>query len=282
MQIFNALQALREQVKQWKQAGKRIALVPTMGNLHAGHISLIEEAHQHADIVIATIFVNPMQFNDPKDLENYPRTESEDQQKLNAAGAHALFLPSVDTIYPNGVSAQTVVEVPEISDLYCGDSRPGHFRGVATIVCKLFNLVTPDVALFGEKDFQQLYVIRRMTNELCMNINVIGVPTKREPSGLAMSSRNNYLSEAEKHTATALYQQLISLKDAILQGDLTFNALQNQANENIQASGFKADYFHILDSETLQPANEQTHHFVILGAAFLGMARLIDNVHFSR
>lgn len=282
MQVFNALQPLREHVKQWKMAGKRVALVPTMGNLHDGHISLVEEAHKHADIVVATIFVNPMQFNDPKDLENYPRTEEEDQRKLAAAGTHALFLPSVSTIYPHGIAAQTVVEVPDISDLYCGNSRPGHFRGVTTIVCKLFNLVTPDVALFGEKDFQQLFVIRRMTAELCMNIEIIGVPTKRETSGLAMSSRNNYLSDTEKQTASALFETLTWLKDKVQSGDVTFNELENTAHQKIQDAGFKPDYFHILDANSLQPASATTTNFVILGAAFLGMARLIDNLYFSR
>lgn len=282
MQVFNSLQSLREQVKAWKLAGKRVALVPTMGNLHAGHISLVEEAHKHADVVVATIFVNPMQFNDPKDLENYPRTEEEDQRKLIAAGTDVLFLPSVNAMYPSGVSSQTVVEVPEVSDLYCGDSRPGHFRGVTTIVCKLFNLVTPDVALFGEKDFQQLFVIRRMTKELCMNIEIIGVPTKRENSGLAMSSRNNYLSETEKDTASALYRTLVGLKENILSGSADFTALQVQANKQIEVAGFKQDYFHILDAKSLQPASAETKDFVILGAAFLGMARLIDNLYFSR
>lgn len=281
MQVFDSLPALRAQVKQWKLAGKRVALVPTMGNLHAGHISLIEEAHKHADCVVATIFVNPMQFNDPKDLEKYPRTEQEDQQKLHAAGTHALFLPTVDTMYPNGIQTQTIVEVPEISDLYCGDSRPGHFRGVTTVVCKLFNLVAPDVALFGEKDFQQLFVIRRMTTELCMDIEIIGVPTKREASGLAMSSRNNYLTEDEKQTASALHRALLWLQQAVCDGSKAFNDLQHAANQQIQQAGFTQDYFHILDAKTLQPAQETTKDFVILGAAFLGAARLIDNLYFS-
>lgn len=219
------IEQVRSQVNAWKMQGKKVAFVPTMGNLHKGHISLIEQAKQHADHVVASIFVNPMQFGANEDLDSYPRTLADDQTALDAAGTDLLFTPTPELMYPKGLEQQTFVEVPLISNQLCGASRPGHFRGVATIVCKLFNIVQPDVAVFGRKDYQQLLVINTMVHDLSLPIEIIGVETAREGSGLALSSRNGYLTAKQKTIAPMLKQSLDQLALAIQQGDEIAHAI---------------------------------------------------------
>lgn len=278
MQSITEIKSLRSQIKAWRQAGLSVALVPTMGNLHRGHFSLVEKAKTLADKVVVSIFVNPMQFGANEDLDNYPRTLNEDKQGLADLETDIVFTPSVDTIYPNGLGAQSFVDVPDISMGYCGGSRPGHFRGVATVVTKLFNLVQPDYACFGEKDFQQLQVIKTMTRDLSIPVEVIGVPTMREVSGLAMSSRNGYLSADQKATATVLFKTLNECAEQIKSGNKDFIALSNSAKQNLEAAGLKPDYFEIAQRDTLKTATLDDNHFVILAAAFLGSVRLIDNM----
>ncbi|OUR80947.1 pantoate--beta-alanine ligase [Colwellia psychrerythraea] len=283
MKTVSQISELRVQVKAWRQQGLTVAFVPTMGNLHAGHISLVAEAHKHADKVVASIFVNPMQFGVGEDIENYPRTMINDQQKLTAAGTDLLFTPSSDIIYPKGLAKQSFVEVPNISDGYCGESRPGHFRGVATIVSKLFNLVQPDVACFGLKDYQQVQVIQRMVEDLSMPITIIPVATIREESGLALSSRNGYLTAEEKAIAPALHQSLHWLGEQIRAGyaqqdSIDFIGLAKQAAKTINDAGLHTDYLHVCHAQTLQPASEDDTLLVILAAAHCGKARLIDNL----
>ncbi|CCQ11441.1 Pantoate--beta-alanine ligase [Pseudoalteromonas luteoviolacea B = ATCC 29581] len=278
MQTISEIKSLRSQIKAWRQQGLSIAFVPTMGNLHAGHFSLVEKAKTLADKVVVSIFVNPMQFGKNEDLDKYPRTLSDDQRGLAELNTDMVFTPSVEVIYPHGLETQAYVDVPSVSQGFCGASRPGHFVGVATIVTKLFNLVQPDFACFGEKDFQQLAVIRTMVKDLSMPIEIIGVPTKRESNGLAMSSRNGYLTIEEKSTAAILYKTLSDTAMAISTGDRRFDTLIEQAKQAIEAKGLKIDYFGIAERDSLQPAQPTDHHFVILVAAFLGSVRLIDNI----
>ena len=280
MRIVSTVFELREVVKTWRSAGESIAFVPTMGNLHAGHLQLVNTAKKKADRVAVSIFVNPTQFGAGEDFETYPRTEQEDQQKLQAEGADLLFLPSVAEIYlPD---AKTAVTVTGLSDLYCGASRPGHFSGVATVVCKLFNIVQPDIALFGLKDFQQLTVIKTMVRDLNIPVEIIGVDTVRELSGLAMSSRNGYLTDAEKQVAPKLYHSLCAARNAILTGNLAYADLEQQALQFLQQAGFQPDYFSVSRSCDLKKADTNDVDLVILVAAKLGKTRLIDNIYFSR
>lgn len=272
---------LKSQIKAWKQQGLTVAFVPTMGNLHHGHFSLVEKAKQLADKVVVSIFVNPMQFGKNEDLDKYPRTLQADQQGLIEHGVDLLFTPTVETVYPKGLEAQTYIDVPGVSEGLCGASRPGHFRGVATIVNKLFNLVQPDIACFGEKDFQQLQVIRTMVADLSMPIDIVGVPTMREASGLAMSSRNGYLSDAEKATASAIFAAMNTVKDALEQGNKDFSALIKNAEQSLIEKGFKPDYIAICAKDTLAPASEYDSELVILVAAYLENVRLIDNLQVS-
>jgi len=279
MLIVNTVSELRCTIKTWRQAGERIAFVPTMGNLHEGHIRLVTEAKQHAERVVVSIFVNPTQFGPGEDFDSYPRTETEDQAKLAAAGADLLFLPAVSDVYTS--DAKTTVSVSGLSTIYCGAARPGHFDGVATVVCKLFNIVQPDSALFGRKDFQQLAVIRTMVRDLNIPVDIVGVDTVREASGLAMSSRNGYLSEQEKQTAAQLYQALCAARDAVLVGK-PYAEIEQLSLSTLQAAGFKPDYFAICRSDDLAKAGSQDIQLVILVAARLGKTRLIDNIAFSR
>ncbi|MFC3033176.1 pantoate--beta-alanine ligase [Pseudoalteromonas fenneropenaei] len=281
MQSISEIKSLRSQIKAWRQQGLSIAFVPTMGNLHQGHFSLVEKAKTLADKVVVSIFVNPMQFGKNEDLDKYPRTLTEDKQGLAELNTDIVFTPSVETIYPNGLDAQTYVDVPEVSQGYCGASRPGHFVGVATVVTKLFNLVQPDFACFGEKDFQQLAVIRTMVKDLSIPIEIIGVPTQREVNGLAMSSRNGYLSAEQKDTAKVLYATLKNTAEALKTGDRRFAVLTEQAEAAITAAGLKVDYFAIAERDTLKPASATDSDFVILVAAMLGSVRLIDNIQVS-
>ncbi|WP_440874939.1 pantoate--beta-alanine ligase [Thalassotalea sp. PLHSN55] len=280
MKTTDNISELRQQISAWRQQGLKIAFVPTMGNLHAGHISLVTEAHKHADKVVASIFVNPMQFGVNEDIDSYPRTMTADQEKLIAAKTDLLFTPTPQIIYPKGLDKQSFVEVPNVSEGYCGESRPGHFRGVSTIVCKLFNLVQPDVACFGLKDYQQVQVIQTMVEDLSMPIEIIPVPTVRESSGLALSSRNGYLTEEEKKVAPALYQNLEWLAGEI-QKNNDFLGLAKQAASYIDNAGLHTDYIHICHARTLQPASEDDKELVILAAAHCGKARLIDNLQVS-
>lgn len=280
MQTCRDLGALRERIGTWKQEGRRIGFVPTMGNLHAGHYALVELARQHCDAVIASIFVNPTQFGPNEDYARYPRTEQRDAEGLAQAGTAALFLPSVDVMYPFGAMGCVQMHVPGITDILCGAHRPGHFNGVATVVARLFNMVQPDCAVFGRKDYQQLQVIRYMSEELSFPIEIIPAPTLREASGLAMSSRNQYLSDEERATATAIYRTLESMRAACIAGTPTAK-IEQDAEAELQSLGFTVDYAEIR-SATLAPASRAMDtRRVALIAAFLGRTRLIDNLEFE-
>lgn len=279
MQTLNTIAALREALKPARLAGKTIALVPTMGNLHQGHIKLAETARRNADIVVTSIFVNPLQFGVNEDLDSYPRTLQADQDKLIAAGCDFLFAPDVNEVYPEGQDNQTLVEVPGLSDLHCGASRPGHFRGVTTVVCKLFNIVQPDLAMFGFKDYQQVAVIRKMVQDLCIPVEIVGVATERADNGLALSSRNGYLSDSELALAPLLQQTLQQTAAAVRGGNTDYTALEEQAQQQLEASGFQRDYFRIVCRVSLlRPSAATDGPLVILAAARLGPARLIDNI----
>lgn len=280
METVQDIKTLRSKINQWRREGKKIAFVPTMGNLHQGHISLVNAAKAQAEIVVASIFINPMQFGANEDIDNYPRTMADDQQKLIAAGCDLLFTPTPEIIYPKGLERQSYVEVPNVSDGYCGESRPGHFRGVSTVVCKLFNLVQPDSAYFGLKDYQQVQVIQTMVEDLSMPIEIVPIETVREASGLALSSRNNYLTEAEKAIAPALSHNIRWLAEQIKDNN-DFIGLAKKAASNIDDTGMKTDYIHICHARTLQPASEDDKELVILAAAHCGKARLIDNLQVS-
>jgi pantoate--beta-alanine ligase len=278
MNVVKTVADLRAAVSRARAEGKRIGFVPTMGNLHAGHVALVKKAGQRADCVVASIFVNPLQFGPNEDLASYPRTLAADQEKLFDAGCHLLFAPSVEEMYPHGQAKQTIVSVPGVSEGLCGGSRPGHFDGVSTVVSKLFNMVLPDLAVFGQKDFQQLAVIRTMVRDLNMPVQIIGEPTMRAEDGLALSSRNGYLSADERATAPALYRTLNQLADAIRNGDRDYPALLAKGQQALQAAGFRPDYLEIRNATNLQPAAADTGELVILAAAFLGRTRLIDNL----
>jgi len=278
MHIISELSELRATVATWRRAGLKVAFVPTMGNLHAGHFKLVDEARKLADKVIVSIFVNPMQFGPTEDLAKYPRTLQADCDGLSAHQADAVFTPAAALIYPRGLETQTAVEVPKVGDLHCGASRPGHFRGVATIVTKLFNLVQPDVALFGKKDYQQLAVIRRFTEDLSFPIDIVGVETERAADGLALSSRNGYLTPELRATAPLIYQQLQWLQQQITSGFADFRALEQQVATALQQAGFRPDYVHICDRQSLDLAESNNTPLVILLAAYLGTTRLIDNL----
>jgi pantoate--beta-alanine ligase len=279
MLVISDIKVLRATVKAWRQEGHSIAFVPTMGNLHQGHLKLVDEARQRADKVIVSIFVNPMQFGANEDLAKYPRTLAEDCAGLTDHQADAVFTPTPELIYPKGLDVQTAVDVPFIGDNHCGASRPGHFRGVSTIVTKLFNLVQPDIALFGKKDYQQLAVIRALTTDLSFPIEIIGIDTERAADGLALSSRNGYLSAEQRATAPLIYQQLQWLAQQIRnQGASDFRALEQQVRETLSQAGFRPDYINICQRHNLELANDLSSPLVILLAAYLGTTRLIDNL----
>lgn len=278
MHIISELSELRATVAAWRRAGLKVAFVPTMGNLHDGHFKLVDEARKLADKVIVSIFVNPMQFGPTEDLAKYPRTLQADCEGLTTHQTDAVFTPSAALMYPRGLDTQTAVEVPKVGDLHCGASRPGHFRGVATIVTKLFNLVQPDVALFGKKDYQQLAVIRRFTEDLSFPIEIVGVDTERATDGLALSSRNGYLTPDLRATAPLIYQQLLWLQQQIIRGFADFRALEQQVAVTLQQAGFRPDYVHICDRQSLDLAESHNTPLVILLAAYLGTTRLIDNL----
>ncbi|MBB1517861.1 pantoate--beta-alanine ligase [Aquipseudomonas guryensis] len=281
MNTVKTVLELRAAVARARGEGKRIAFVPTMGNLHEGHIALVEKAGQRADFVVASIFVNPLQFGPNEDLAKYPRTLLADQEKLVAAGCHLLFHPDVEEMYPNGMDGQTLVSVRGVSEGLCGGSRPGHFDGVATVVSKLFNMVQPDLAIFGEKDFQQLAVIRTLVRDLNMPIQIMGEPTVRAADGLALSSRNGYLSEQQRASAPALYRTLNQLAEAIRAGRRDFAQLESEGKGALSDAGFRPDYLEIREAGSLRPASATDSQLVILGAAFMGATRLIDNLAFE-
>lgn len=276
MQIVENIAELQCVLTRWRQAGESIAFVPTMGNLHAGHMSLITAAHAKAARVVVSIFVNPTQFGPGEDFEAYPRTLQADTQQLVDNAVDCLFLPSKEIMYPAGAS--THITVAGLSEQYCGASRPGHFSGVATVVAKLFNIVQPDVALFGEKDFQQLVVIRKMVLDLNMPIALQGVATVREADGLAMSSRNGYLTPEQRKNAPLLYQCLCAARDQLLAGMTDYHAISAEYTEKLNVAGFEADYFAVCRAEDLQPAQPEDSRLVILAAAKMGKPRLIDNI----
>jgi pantoate--beta-alanine ligase len=278
MDIFSEILPLRQQVKAWKREGKRIAFVPTMGNLHEGHLTLIRTAREHADIVVASIFVNPMQFNNADDLTNYPRTMDEDVEKLTSEKVDLVFTPMPEIMYPEGLDKQTTVDVPVISTILEGASRPGHFRGVSTVVNKLFNIVQPDVACFGEKDFQQLALIRQMVIDMALDIEIVGVATVREADSLAMSSRNNLLTLNERQRAPVLARTMRWISSQMRGGRTDYDSLIEDASDQLRAADLQPDEIFIRDARTLQEPTEDTTQAVILMAAFLGQVRLIDNL----
>ncbi len=278
MRTVHTIAELRDHVTTWRRAGERVAFVPTMGNLHRGHIHLVERARQQAPRTVASIFVNPTQFGLNEDFTGYPRTLLEDSRQLEAVGLDLLFAPAVAEIYPRPLEDMTSITVPELSDILCGASRPTHFRGVATVVGKLFNMVQPDIALFGEKDWQQLRVIRRLVDDLNFPIEIVGVPTVREADGLAMSSRNGYLAPEERAIAPTLYATLTASAERLRAGERDYQRLSDEAKARLAAAGFRPDYFEIRRASDLQPPASGDENLRILAAAWLGRARLIDNL----
>lgn len=278
MQVFHHIQSLREALASDRREGKRIGFVPTMGNLHDAHLALVKQAQATCDVVVASIFVNRLQFGLNEDWDKYPRTLAQDTAKLETVGCDYLFCPDEREMYPNGMDEQTRVIVPTMTDVLCGASRPGHFEGVTTVVTKLFNIVQPDEAVFGIKDFQQLAVIRRMVEDLCMPVAITAGEIYREPDGLALSSRNSFITEDERSRVPILHQALTQTQKAIIDGRRDFLALQSEAATMIETAGFKVDYLEICSSRTLRPAAADDKEITILGAMYTEGARLIDNV----
>ncbi|MBK4987342.1 MULTISPECIES: pantoate--beta-alanine ligase [Pseudomonas] len=279
MNTVKTVRELRAAVARARSEGKRVGFVPTMGNLHSGHAALVVKAAQCADFVVASIFVNPLQFGANEDLDTYPRTLAADQQLLVESGCNLLFAPAVQEMYPDGASVQTRVSVPQLSEGLCGASRPGHFEGVATVVSKLFNMVQPDLAVFGEKDYQQLAVIRAMVRDLNMPIQIIGQPTVRAEDGLALSSRNGYLTPEQRAQAPALYRILQHLGAAIARGQRDFATLTADGQAQLNAAGLRPDYLEVRHAVSLRPALPDDRDLVLIAAAYLGTTRLIDNLY---
>jgi pantoate--beta-alanine ligase len=278
MQTVTRIEDMRALVRGWRFAGESIAFVPTMGNLHAGHASLIGAAHLHGRRVVASVFVNPLQFGPNEDYAAYPRTPEDDSALLTELGVDALLLPTVAEMYPLGVAGSTIVDVPQLSGILCGAVRPGHFQGVATVVVKLLNLVQPDVAIFGEKDYQQLTIIRRSVEDLCLPVRIVGAPTVRAEDGLALSSRNRYLSPSERAIAPTVYRTLDRARRRLESGDADVAGIEREGLESLRAAGFRPDYFEVRMAGTLAEPRGQDIDVVVLTAARLGRARLIDNV----
>lgn len=282
MQVFHHVQSVRKVISEARRAGKRVGFVPTMGNLHEGHLALVKQAKQLADVVIVSIFVNRLQFGLNEDWDRYPRTLEQDVSKLKSVACDMLFCPDEAEIYPNGMESQTRVVVPTMTDVLCGASRPGHFEGVTTVVSKLFNIVQPDLAVFGVKDFQQLAVIRRMVEDLCMPVEIVAAEINREQDGLARSSRNSYITEDERSRVSQLYASLNWAKAQIEAGRVDFAELELEASQQIANAGFRLDYLKICNSHTLEPAADDDDKITILGAMYTERARLIDNVSLTR
>jgi pantoate--beta-alanine ligase len=282
MELYRSFAELRTAVRAWKRDGLVVGFVPTMGNLHDGHLSLIHQARNRSDRVVASIFVNPLQFGEGEDFSSYPRTEERDLALLADAGCDGLFLPTVEEMYPEGGMPITIVEVPGLSNVLCGAHRPGHFRGVTTVVAKLFNLVDPDIAVFGAKDYQQLVMIQRMVEDLCFPVEIVPAPTGREADGLAMSSRNQDLGADERVTAPLLYGELKQVAEAVSGGEADLAAVCRRAIDALECAGFRPDYVEVRRASDLAVPDAGDADLVVLAAAWLGKARLIDNVRFSR
>ena len=278
MWTITSIAELREIVRDWRLARDSIAFVPTMGNLHAGHASLVAAAHAHGRRVVASVFVNPLQFGPNEDYNAYPRTPVDDEALLTELGADVLFLPTVEEMYPKGTAGSTIVDVPEIANILCGRFRPGHFQGVATVVVKLLNLVQPDVAIFGEKDYQQLTVIRTSVEDLCLPVKIVGAPTVRAEDGLALSSRNRYLDAEERTRAPAMYRALDRARRRLESGEVDLAAIEREGLESLSAAGFRPDYFEVRMAGTLAVPHGRNVDVVVLAAARLSRARLIDNL----
>ncbi|MGB5490513.1 MAG: pantoate--beta-alanine ligase [Woeseiaceae bacterium] len=278
MLVVHSKQELAEHIAEWRHNDEHIALVPTMGSLHAGHLSLVELAREHAERVIVSIFVNPTQFGESEDFDNYPRSLERDTLRLKTTAADMIFAPDVDTVYPFGIENATTVSVPGLTENFCGASRPGHFDGVTTVIARLFSLVQPDVAVFGQKDYQQQLVIRRMAEDLSLPVSIIASETIRDDDGLALSSRNAYLDEAQRKTAPLLYEQVSAVGTELQNGQRNLAELESHAREALQAAGFEVDYFSIRRALNLEVPDRDCDDLVVLAAANLGDARLIDNV----
>ncbi len=278
MDLATTVEEVRSRVRSWRAAGLRVALVPTMGNLHAGHLSLLAAARSRAQRVIVSVFVNPLQFGPAEDFAAYPRTLDDDQELLDEAQCDLLFAPAVGQIYPDGGTQATLITVRGLDSILCGQFRPGHFDGVATVVAKLFNIVAPDVAVFGEKDFQQFVIIRRMTSDLQLPVEVAGAPTVRAPDGLALSSRNRYLSVQERAIAPAIHRSLQAAVARLDAGDRNYLGIESAGWQSLAVAGLRPDYFAVRDASDLQPPHAATDELVVLTAARLGRARLIDNL----
>lgn len=281
MDICRDFTGIRDAVGRWRAAGQRIVFVPTLGNLHEGHMQLVRLAASHGERVIVSIFVNPLQFGKNEDYALYPRTLDADVAKLEREPCDALFCPTDKEIYPNGVEEQTTVAVPTMTNILCGATRPGHFTGVTTIVAKLFNIVQPDAAVFGIKDFQQLAVVKRMVQDLCMPIAIIEAPVARAEDGLALSSRNGYLDSRERAIAPALYRLLCAARERILDGERHYEMIEAETRVELLKAGMRPDYFSVRCALTLEPATPAERELAILAAAWLGATRLIDNVTLS-
>lgn len=278
MELVSKTDALREKLADWRDEGEHIALVPTLGNLHDGHLSLASLAREHAERVVVSIFVNPSQFAEGEDFDSYPRTLQRDKRLLQRAGVDLIFAPEMKTIYPFGLDGATSVTVPALTAELCGLYRPGHFDGVTTVVSRLFSLVQPDIAVFGQKDYQQQMVIRRMVTDLSLPIRVVTGPTRRETDGLAMSSRNQYLTDDERKIAPRLFGVISEVASALENGHREFQALEEEALAKLSESGFKPEYVSIRRAESLGAPDRDCDELVVLASAWLGKARLIDNL----
>jgi len=278
MKVFHTVSGLRDDLNKDRRRGLRIGFVPTMGNLHQGHLALVKQARETNDIVVCSIFVNALQFGLNEDWDKYPRTYESDCEKLRESGCDYLFHPDDIEMYPNGLDTQSRVICPTMTDMLCGASRPGHFEGVTTVVSKLFNIVQPDEAVFGIKDYQQLAVIRRMAEDLCMPVQISAAPIHREADGLAMSSRNSYITDEERPRVTVLKQSLEWIAEQIQDGSRDFSKLEQSAGQQLIDAGFALDYITISNSKTLEPAADDDIEITILGAMFTEKARLIDNL----
>ena len=282
MDTVTTIAAVRERVRGWQREGLKVAFVPTMGNLHAGHVSLIEAARRHGERFIASIFVNPMQFGPNEDFAHYPRTPRDDERMLAEAGCSLMFMPEVGEIYPHGAERATRVEVPGLSRILCGEFRPGHFEGVSTVVAKLFHIVEPDVAVFGAKDFQQLTVIRRMVDDLCMPVQIVAAPTVRDADGLAMSSRNQYLTPSERALAPQIFATLQAAAHRLRAGDAEFASIERAGFVALESAGLRPEYFAVRQASDLSSPAPDARELVVLAAVRLSKARLIDNVQVTR
>ncbi|WP_150305098.1 pantoate--beta-alanine ligase [Pseudomonas saliphila] len=281
MNTVHTIAQLRAAVARARQEGKRIGMVPTMGNLHDGHLALVQKALQSTDYVVVSIFVNPLQFGPNEDLDSYPRTLAADQSKLLDVGANLVFAPSAKEMYPDGMEGHTRISVPLVSEDLCGASRPGHFEGVATVVSKLLNMTQPDLAIFGKKDYQQLAVIRKMAQDLCMPVQIMGETIVRDPDGLALSSRNGFLTAAERQLAPRLYQALQQVAAQIQGGRRDYETVLNEARQQLSEAGIRPDYLELRDPVSLRPVTEESQQLIVLVAAFVGTTRLIDNLSFE-